>query len=58
MIYVLVWFHFVRSDHLQYYEFESFGSMEECIEEKAHAAQLVTNNNMLLECIAIEASRS
>lgn len=58
MIYVLVWFHFVRSDHLQYYEFGTFGSMEECQEEKVHAAPLVTNNNMLLECVAIEASRS
>ncbi len=54
MIYVLVWFHFVRSDMLQYYEFESFGSMEECIEEKAHAAKLVTTTNMLIECIEIE----
>ncbi len=58
MVYVLVWFHFVRSDMLQYYEFESFGSMEECVEAKSDAAMLVTSTNMLIECVVIEASRS
>ena len=58
MIYVLVWFHFVRSDHLQYYQFDAFGSMEECQQAKVHAAPLITNNNMLLECVAIEARGS
>jgi len=53
MIYILVWFHFVRSDMLQYYEFESFSSMEECVEAKSDAAMLITNNNMLLECIEL-----
>ena len=27
MIYVLVWFHFVRTDPLQYYQFENFPSL-------------------------------
>ena len=55
MIYVLVWFHFVRTDHLQYYEFETFKTMEECIEEKSHAAKLITSNDMLLECVELDA---
>jgi hypothetical protein len=53
MIYVLVWFHFVRSDHLQYYEFDSYSSMEECQVERSKAGALITNNNMLLECVEI-----
>ncbi len=50
-MYVLVWFHFITTDHLQYYEFESFPTKEMCQEERDKAGVLVTSNNMLLECV-------
>lgn len=53
MIYVLVWFHFVTTDHLQYYEFESFPTRELCLIERDKAGVLVTSNNMLLECVEV-----
>ena len=55
MIYVLVWFHFVRTDHLQYYQFENFPSLEQCEIEREKAVKLVTSTNMLLECIKVDA---
>lgn len=56
MIYVLVWFHFVRTDQLQYYQFENFPSLEQCEIERDKAVKLVTSTNMLLECIRVDAS--
>lgn len=56
MIYVLVWFHFIRTDHLQYYQFENFPSLEGCEEQREKAAMLVTSTNMLLECVKVDAA--
>ena len=56
MIYVLVWFHFIRADKLQYYQFDNFPSLEECQTERDKALKLVTSTNMLLECVAMDVS--
>ena len=56
MIYVLVWFHFIRADHLQYYQFDNFPSLEECQTERDKALKLVTSTNMLLECVEMDVS--
>tara|TARA_Y100000015_G_scaffold12731_1_gene12221 strand:+ start:246 stop:425 length:180 start_codon:yes stop_codon:yes gene_type:complete len=56
MIYVLVWFHFIRADHLQYYQFQNYPSKEECEVERNKALMLVTSTNMLLECVEMDVS--
>ena len=54
MMYALVWFHFVRTDHLQYYLLDTYVEKENCIVERDKAKVLVTANDMILECIKLD----
>lgn len=54
MIYALVWFHFVHSDHLQYYLLDTYKNKETCLEERNKASVLVTANDMILECVLLD----
>jgi len=51
--YALVWFHFVRTDHLQYYLLDTYTDKETCLVERDKANVLVTANDMIIECIAL-----
>jgi len=51
--YALVWFHFIRTDHLQYYLLDTYVDKETCIVERDKAKVLVTSNDMILECILL-----
>lgn len=51
--YALVWFHFVRTDHLQYYLLDTYPDKEICLIERDKANVLVTANDMIIECIAL-----
>tara|TARA_Y100000361_G_C10962130_1_gene239383 strand:- start:186 stop:356 length:171 start_codon:yes stop_codon:yes gene_type:complete len=53
MIYVLIFLHFVNTDHLKYYQIASFSSIEECELEKAKAKVLVTHSSMKVECLEV-----
>ncbi len=55
MIYALVWFHFIRTDHLQYYLIDQYPSWETCQEERDRAGVLKTSNDMILECVLLDA---
>lgn len=55
MIYALVWFHFIRTDHLQYYLIDQYPNLETCQTERDKAGVLVTANDMILECILLDA---
>ena len=53
VMYALVWFHFIRHDHLQHYNLDTYTNKNSCLAERDKAKILVTNNNMILECIAL-----
>lgn len=53
MIYALVWFHFIRTEHLQYYLIDQYPSLEACQVERDKAGVLVTANDMILECVKL-----
>ena len=53
-MYALVWFHFVRTDYLQYYLLDTYADKESCIVERDKAKVLVTANDMILECIKLD----
>ena len=55
MMYALVWFHFIRTDHLQYYLLDSYPDKEQCQIERDKAGVLVTSNDMILECVLLDA---
>jgi len=55
MMYALVWFHFIRTDHLQYYLLDSYPDEEQCQIERDKAGVLVTSNDMILECVLLDA---
>ena len=55
MMYALVWFHFIRTDHLQYYLIDSYPDEEQCQIERDKAGVLVTSNDMILECVLLDA---
>ena len=54
MIYVLVWFHFIRTDHLQYYLLDTYPDKNSCLVERDKAKVLITANSMILECILLD----
>lgn len=54
MMYALVWFHFIRTDHLQYYLLDSYPNEEQCQTERDKAGVLVTSNDMILECVLLD----
>jgi hypothetical protein len=56
MIYALVWFHFIRTDHLQYYLLDSYPSEELCQIARDKAGVLVTSNDMIIECVKLDAA--
>jgi len=53
MMYALVWFHFIRHDHLQYYLLDSYPSEQLCQTERDKAGLLVTSNSMILACVKL-----
>ena len=54
MTYALVWFHFIRHDHLQYYLLDRYPSEELCQTQRDKAGVLVTSNDMILECVLLD----
>ena len=54
MMYALVWFHFIRTDHLQYYLIDQYPSKEACQIQRDKAGVLVTSNDMILECVLLD----
>jgi len=54
MMYALVWFHFIRTDHLQYYLIDQYASQEACQVERDKAGVLITGNDMILECVLLD----
>lgn len=54
MMYALVWFHFIRTDHLQYYLLDSYPNHELCQIQRDKAGVLVTSNDMILECVLLD----
>jgi len=54
LAYALVWFHFVRSDHLQYYYLDTYPDKKTCLVERDKAKILVTSNDMIIECIKLD----
>ena len=56
MIYALVWFHFIRTDHLQYYLLDQYPSKEICEIQRDKAGVLVTSNDMIIECVKLDAA--
>jgi len=54
MIYALVWFHFIRTDHLQFYLIDQYPTKEICQKERDKAGVLVTSNDMILECVLLD----
>ena len=54
MTYALVWFHFIRHDHLQYYLLDSYPSEQLCQIQRDKAGVLVTSNDMILECVLLD----
>jgi hypothetical protein len=55
MIYVLVFLHFVNTDHLKYYQIGTFSDKEECQLEAEKAQIMVTHNSMKVSCLEIAA---
>lgn len=54
MMYALVWFHFIRTDHLQYYLIDQYPSQIACQVERDKAGVLLTSNSMILECVLLD----
>ena len=54
MMYALVWFHFIRTEHLQYYLIDHYPTLEACQTERDKAGVLVTANDMILECVKLQ----
>ena len=53
MIYVLVFLHFVNTDHLKYYQIKTFSDAEECQQEAKKAEIIVTHSSMTITCLEI-----
>jgi len=53
MVYVLVFLHFVNTDHLKYYQLKSFSDYEECQVEAEKAKIMVTHTSMTVTCLEI-----
>ena len=53
LAYALVWFHFIRHDHLQYYYLDTYPDKKTCLVERDKAKILVTSNSMVIECIKL-----
>jgi len=56
MIYILVFLHFVNTDHLKYYQIKTFSDYNECQAEKQKAEILVTHSSMKVECLEVSGS--
>ncbi len=54
LAYALVWFHFIRHDHLQYYFLDSYPDEKTCLVERDKAKILVTSNDMIIGCIKLD----
>ena len=53
MVYVLVFLHFVNTDHLKYYQLKTFADYEECQVEAEKAKIMVTNASMTVTCLEL-----
>jgi hypothetical protein len=53
MIYVLIFLHFVNTDHLRHYQIGSYGDLESCEIEKEKAGIMVTHSSMALTCLPV-----
>jgi len=57
MIYVLVFLHFVNTDHLKYYQISTFSDSQSCEQELKKADVMVTHSSMTLTCLEINAQQ-
>jgi len=53
MIYVLVFLHFVNTDHLKYYQIETFSDKEACEQERQKSRVLITHRSQETVCLEI-----
>lgn len=53
MVYVLIFLHFVNTDHLKYYQIKTFSTLEECKAQAEEADIMVTHSSMTVTCLQI-----
>ena len=53
MVYILVFLHFVNTDHLKYYQLKTFSDYEECQVEAEKAKIMVTHSSMTVTCLEL-----
>ena len=56
MVYVLVFLHFINTDHLKYYQIDTYSDKQECLAQAEKAKILVTHNSMKVTCLEITTS--
>jgi hypothetical protein len=56
MVYVLVFLHFINTDHLKYYQIDTYSDKQECLTQAEKAKILVTHNSMKVTCLEITTS--
>jgi hypothetical protein len=56
MVYVLVFLHFINTDHLKYYQIDTYSDKQECLDQAEKAKILVTHNSMKVTCLEITTS--
>jgi hypothetical protein len=56
MVYVLVFLHFVNTEHLKYYQLNTFSDHEECKAEAEKAKIMVTHSSMTVTCLELTTS--
>jgi len=57
MIYVLVFLHFVNTDHLKYYQIGTYSDKEQCLEQAEKAKIMVTHNSMKVACLEVNSQQ-
>jgi len=53
MIYVLIFLHFVNTDHLKYYQIKSFSDKEACELEREKSRVLIMHSSQEVVCLEI-----
>ena len=57
MIYVLVYLHFINTDHLQYYQIGTYSDKEQCLAQAEKAKIMVTHNSMKVACLEVNSQQ-
>ncbi len=53
MVYILVFLHFVNTDHLKYYQLKTFSDKNQCLQEAEKAKIMVTHSSMTVTCLEL-----